>query len=116
VARRAADRGEDTPAVADGVVDRPTRNRREKLHERGEVIDVPQSRHRIRFVLGIGADIAGLHPIGVDAVGKLRRENVVGDAHLVPVRVPRKREQRRDLRLPAEPAHAALARGRIDDH
>ena len=72
MARGAADGGEDAVAVAYGVVDRTARKRREKLHEHGEMIDVPQAGHRIRLVLGIGADVAGVELIGVNAVGELQ--------------------------------------------
>ena len=68
---------------------------------------------RIGDVLGIRDRIAEPHPLGVRCRAPSSvREEVVGDAHLVAVGIGAEREQRRVLRLPAEPADAALAGGR----
>ena len=75
-------------------------------------------RRRVRGsaqVFGIGNRIAALHLLARDAERELVGKEIVGDPHLVAIRVGAEREQRRMLRLPAEPADAAVAGCDIDD-
>ena len=82
----------------------------------GEVVDVSPARDADRLCLrGRRSRSHSLSRLGRDAEGELEREDVVGNPHLVAVRVAGEGEERRDLRLPAKPADAAFARRRVDD-
>ena len=93
----------------------PRPARREKLHERFEIVDAAPACPAIRLILRIGNRVAQLHLLRRDPEGELLRKQVVGDPHLVPVGVGAERQQRRVLRLPSEPSDAAPAGGDVGD-
>src|SRR5687767_7623173 len=109
MAGAASDRVEDTLAIPRRLVDRPSGNRREELHEAGKIIDSAPAGARIADVLWLRMRVADSHTLVRDADRDLVREQVVGDAHLVAIGVGAEREQRGMLRLPAEASHPALA-------
>ena len=63
----------------------------------------------------IGQRIAHSHAILRDADGQLLREEIVGDPHLVAIRIGAKDDECRMLCLPAEPANTLLSGREIDD-
>ena len=65
----AADRHEHALAVEDRRVDRSARDRREKLHERFEVVNAAPSGERIADVFRIRPRVAARHVRAGDAVG-----------------------------------------------
>ncbi len=115
VARPTSDRVEHLLAVPRWLTDRASRRRRQELHERLEVVDRGQPRPDIGEVLGIGYGIAELHLRRGHPGCRLVREQFVGDAHLVPIRVSAEGAQCRVLRFPAKPADPHPAGADVDD-
>ena len=102
-------------ARAHRVVDRAPSGRREKFHERFEVVDPAPPCSPIRLVFRIGDPVAQLHLLRRDAECELVRKEIVRNPHLVPVGVGAERQERRVLGLPPEPSDAAPARGDVGD-
>jgi len=101
-------------ALAIGGEGQPRQGSKEP-HKIGEVIDRPASGDRIRFILRVRDALAGGKQLPVDARGHLRWEEVIGNPHLVRIRIAGESHQAGHLRLPAEPADALRPRRRIDD-
>ena len=111
----APDGAEHAFTDAGDVVGRPARDRRQQPHEAGEVVDATAPGLRVGDVLGIRNRIAQPHAGLVDADGHLRREEVVGDAHLVAIGIGPEGQQRGVLGLPPEAADALGAGRAIGD-
>ena len=111
----AADCGEDLLAGPNLVVDVAPSGRGQEAHEAREVVDSAPASPWIAKVFGVREGIAQTHLLGRDAERAFLREQVVGDPHLVAIRVSAKRNQRGMLRLPPEPSDAAFAGFDVDD-
>src|SRR5437870_2566018 len=112
---RAANALEDSLPIARNVIDGAARHWREKAHEALEVIDAAAVRGWVAHVLGIRPRVAEAHLIRADPKSELTRKQIVGDAHLVPVRVGAEGKQRGVLCLPSEAADATVAGRYVGD-
>src|SRR2546422_3727635 len=112
---RAANALEDSLPIARAVIDGAARHWREKAHEALEVIDAAAVREWVAHVLGIRPRVAEAHLLRADPKSELTRKQIVGDAHLVPVRVGAEGKQRGVLCLPSEAADATVAGRYVGD-
>ena len=115
VAARAANAIEDSLPVTHDGIDGAARHGREKAHEALEVIDAAAAREWVAHVLGIRPRVAEAHLIRADPKSEFTRKQIVGDAHLVPVRVGAEGKQRGVLRLPSEAADTTVAGRHVGD-
>src|SRR5688500_2495634 len=105
----AADCCEDLLARPHLVVDLAPPGRGREAHEAREVVDSAPASPWITKVFGVREGIAQTQLLGRHAERTFMWEQVVGDSHLVPIRVSAERDQCGVLCLPPEPSDAAFA-------
>ena len=76
--------------IAGPVVDRSTADRRKQPHEVREVVDPAQPGPALAHILQPAPGAAELHRFRIDSQCDFVREQIVGDAHFIPVGVARK--------------------------
>jgi hypothetical protein len=115
VTLRAADAREDLLSAAYLICRALARDGSQKLHEAREVVDAAPTRPWVANVFGVGKRIAQPHLFGRHGERAFVRKDVVGNPHLVAIRVCAKRDQRGVLRLPTESADTSLTAFDVGD-